>query len=212
MSTTSAPTTWPPRWRTTAERDVTTTRRTAATSRRGAMHPAFFFVVAALCVAMLATCTGRASAHFLLNINIRVFHVVHEQGRIRLLVRLPMPYLVADKLGPEAADGTRAPAPYTTNRIERLAGNTEARVPEPVAEPARLQRGYRGWPAPDRAGHLAHRHARPEEISEVELPDALGRGAAVHPVGDDLDRPARDPTPFEPLGTSAPRTLVGPGP
>ena len=29
-----------------------------------------------------------------------------------------MPYLVADKLGPEAAGGTRVPAPYTTNRIE----------------------------------------------------------------------------------------------
>lgn len=29
-----------------------------------------------------------------------------------------MAYLVADKLGPEAADGTRTPAPYTTNRIE----------------------------------------------------------------------------------------------
>ena len=29
-----------------------------------------------------------------------------------------MPYLVADKLGAETADGTRVPAPYTTNRIE----------------------------------------------------------------------------------------------
>ena len=37
---------------------------------------------------------------------------------MRLLVRLPMPYLVADKLGPENAEGVRAPAPYTTNRIE----------------------------------------------------------------------------------------------
>ena len=29
-----------------------------------------------------------------------------------------MPWLVADKLGPETVGGTRAPAPYTTNRIE----------------------------------------------------------------------------------------------
>ena len=29
-----------------------------------------------------------------------------------------MSYLVADKLGPETAGGTRAPAPYTTNRLE----------------------------------------------------------------------------------------------
>ena len=103
------------------------------------MHPAFFFVVAALCVAMLATCPGDVSAHFLLNVNIRVFHVVHEQGRIRLLVRLPMPYLVADKLGPEAADGTRAPAPYTTNRIEEgklahyLDADTFRKSPEGLA-------------------------------------------------------------------------------
>ena len=67
---------------------------------------------------MLAAFSATASAHFLLNVNIRVFHVVHEHDRIRLLVRLPMPYLVADKLGAEAADGTRVPAPFTTNRIE----------------------------------------------------------------------------------------------
>lgn len=67
---------------------------------------------------MLAVFTGGVSAHFLLNVNIRVFHVVHERDRIRLLVRLPMPYLVADKLGPRTAAGTRVPAPYTANRIE----------------------------------------------------------------------------------------------
>lgn len=70
------------------------------------------------CFIVLAVFSGSASAHFLLNVNIRVFHVVHERDRIRLLVRLPMPYLVADKLGPQTADGTRVPAPYTTNRIE----------------------------------------------------------------------------------------------
>ena len=29
-----------------------------------------------------------------------------------------MPWLVADELGPETADGRRVPAPYTTNRTE----------------------------------------------------------------------------------------------
>lgn len=71
-----------------------------------------------MCFAAFLTCSNPVSAHFLLNVNIRVFHVVHEQGRIQLLVRLPMPYLVADRLGPETADGTRVPAPYTSNRIE----------------------------------------------------------------------------------------------
>ena len=80
--------------------------------------PPLFLAVAVACVAVLACFGGAASAHFLLNVNIRVFHVVHERDRVRLLIRIPMAYLVADKLGPEATDGTRAPAPYTTNRIE----------------------------------------------------------------------------------------------
>lgn len=83
-------------------------------------RPAFALPLLSLVVwcALLAAVSGSASAHFLLNVNIRVFHVVHEPDRIRLLVRLPMPYLVADKLGLRTADGTRAPAPYTTNRTE----------------------------------------------------------------------------------------------
>ena len=82
------------------------------------MRPASFFALAAVCIATIGSLSSTASAHFLLNVNIRVFHVVHEPDRIRLLVRIPMPWLVADKLGPETVDGGRAPAPYTTNRIE----------------------------------------------------------------------------------------------
>ena len=97
---------------------VTAGIHTLRPSGRGAPHPALFLAGAALFVAVLASFAGAASAHFLLNVNIRVFHVVHEPERIRLLVRMPMPYLVADKLGPESTEGTPAPAPYTTNRIE----------------------------------------------------------------------------------------------
>ncbi len=86
--------------------------------RRGAARPASFLAAVAVCAAVFAALCGTASAHFLLNVNIRVIHVVHERDRIRLLVRLPMPYLVADKLGPVSADGTRSPAPYTSNRME----------------------------------------------------------------------------------------------
>ena len=89
------------------------------TARRGALRPAALSLLAAAAIlAAPISAVAPASAHFLLNVNIRVIHVVHEQGRMRLLVRLPMPYLVADKLGPENAEGIRAPAPYTTNRIE----------------------------------------------------------------------------------------------
>ena len=92
--------------------------RTLPAPGRGVAHPALAFAIAVLCVTTLASLGDTASAHFLLNVNIRIFHVVHEPDRIRLLVRLPMPWLVADKLGPETAAGTRPPAPYTTNRIE----------------------------------------------------------------------------------------------
>ena len=86
--------------------------------RRGAARSASCLAAAAVSIAVFASLCGTASAHFLLNVNIRVFHVVHERDRIRLLVRFPMPYLVADKLGPKSSDGARAPAPYTSNRIE----------------------------------------------------------------------------------------------
>ena len=98
---------------------MTTAIRSVPAARRGTLRPAFAFsALVVWCFIVLAVFSGSASAHFLLNVNIRVFHVVHERDRIRLLVRLPMPYLVADKLGPQTADGTRVPAPYTTNRIE----------------------------------------------------------------------------------------------
>jgi hydrogenase/urease accessory protein HupE len=59
-----------------------------------------------------------AGAHFLLNLNVRIFHVEHLADGLRVYLRTPMPYLVADRCGPLGTDGRRAPAPYTTNRIE----------------------------------------------------------------------------------------------
>jgi hypothetical protein len=61
---------------------------------------------------------GLAHAHFLLNINVRVIHVEHLDDGLRVYLRLPMPYLVADRLGPVGSDGLPEPAPYTTNRLE----------------------------------------------------------------------------------------------
>lgn len=56
-----------------------------------------------------------ASAHFKLNLNIRIIHVEHVPEGVDVYLRLPMPYLVANLLGPEKADGSRDPAPFTTN-------------------------------------------------------------------------------------------------
>lgn len=86
-----------------------------AMARAGRMRPAHFFATAL--AGALILFGGGAAAHFLLNVNIRVFHAVHEPDGLRLLARVPMPYLVADKIGDVGADGLPRPAPYTYNRM-----------------------------------------------------------------------------------------------
>ena len=71
-----------------------------------------------LALAFVFNDAGLARAHFLLNINVRVIHVEHLDDGLRVYLRLPMPYLVADRLGPVGPDGLPEPAPYTTNRLE----------------------------------------------------------------------------------------------
>lgn len=60
----------------------------------------------------------QSHAHFRLNVNIRVVHVQHLDDGVRVLLRLPAPYVLAPLAGPTRADGTRAPAPFTSNRME----------------------------------------------------------------------------------------------
>ena len=72
----------------------------------------------ALLMAIVFGLAGTAAAHFNLNVNIRIIHVEERADHLRVLIRLPMAYLVADKLGPEQADGSRTPAPYSTNETE----------------------------------------------------------------------------------------------
>ena len=59
-----------------------------------------------------------ATAHFKLNLNVRIIHVAHTADGLDVYLRLPMPYLVADKLGAPDANGVPAPAPFTTNAEE----------------------------------------------------------------------------------------------
>ncbi len=59
-----------------------------------------------------------AHAHFLLNLNVRILHVEHLADGLRVYLRTPMPYLVADRIGPIGSNGLPEPAPYTTNRME----------------------------------------------------------------------------------------------
>jgi hypothetical protein len=69
-------------------------------------------------VALMLLWATTASAHFKLNLNVRILHVEHLSDGMNIYMRLPMPYLVAHLLG-EADEGELpSPAPYTTNRFE----------------------------------------------------------------------------------------------
>ena len=78
--------------------------------------PAAFTLVTLFVFLICFSCT--VSAHFLLNLNVRILHVEHMHDSLRVYLRLPMPYLVADKLGPVTSDSLPKPAPFTTNQME----------------------------------------------------------------------------------------------
>ncbi len=70
-------------------------------------------------VSILFLCiVAPVGGHFLLNLNVRVLHVEHLNNELRVYIRLPMPYLVADKLGASVNGGLPKPAPYTHNNME----------------------------------------------------------------------------------------------
>ena len=77
-----------------------------------------WFAAWALAFVVVAAIASGAWAHYNLNVNIRIIHVDRQDDGLRVRLRIPMAYLVADKLGPEQADGTRDAAPFTTNRTE----------------------------------------------------------------------------------------------
>ena len=76
---------------------------------------AFWLIPFVLIIGVMLVPT--AMAHFKLNLNIRIVHVEHLPEGLDVYLRLPMPYLVANLLGPEKTDGSRKPAPFTTNAL-----------------------------------------------------------------------------------------------
>lgn len=72
----------------------------------------------ALFIALSLVGLSTASAHFKLNLNVRIFHVEHLSNGLNVYMRLPMPYLVAHLLGEIDENGLPSPAPYTNNRFE----------------------------------------------------------------------------------------------
>jgi len=72
----------------------------------------FIFIILSL------LCVTPSSAHFKLNLNVRILHVEHLSDGLNVYMRLPMPYLVAHLLGEIDENGLPSPAPYTSNRLE----------------------------------------------------------------------------------------------
>lgn len=91
---------------------------------RGSNRPAVKAVqrlraVLTLSIALIAfLAASELRAHFQLNVNIRVAHVEHLANGVRVYLRLPTPYVLAQHVGAERADGSREAAPYTFNQFE----------------------------------------------------------------------------------------------
>lgn len=128
------------------------------------------FRTLALIVAMLVSIplAGVAFGHFKLNLNVRIFHVVHTDDGLDIFLRTPMAYLVAGLVGPEDANGLPAPAPYTTNRLEDG-------TPMHLVDAAMLRSNPRGL------GQLAADTIRIE--TENGPIDAQVTAVRAHPIG-----------------------------
>ena len=70
-------------------------------------------------IALFLLGTTTATAHFKLNLNVRILHVEHVADGLNVYMRLPMPYLVADLVGETEGDTLPEPAPYTSNALEQ---------------------------------------------------------------------------------------------
>lgn len=75
------------------------------------------FAFGILFVSVFLSLALSASAHFLLNLNVRISHVEHSEDGLRIYMRTPMPYLVADKVGEQGGGALPDAAPFTTNAM-----------------------------------------------------------------------------------------------
>ena len=130
-----------------------------------------------------------AGAHFLLNLNVRILHVEHLGDGLRIYLRTPMPYLVADRIGPVGEDGLPQPAPYTTNRMQ------DGKVVHFIAPPALND-------DPQGLGRLAVEGF--QLISDGETLHGTVERVRAHPIGvqppfatlDEAERAFEDPTTY----------------
>lgn len=77
-----------------------------------------FLLSSTFAILFLLGISGEARAHFSSTNNARVFQVEHLADGLRIYLRVPFPYLVADRVGPIGINGLPEPAPYTVVRKE----------------------------------------------------------------------------------------------
>ncbi|WP_171239325.1 HupE/UreJ family protein [Ruegeria sp. HKCCA5491] len=77
-----------------------------------------FAIRFAVLVLSYLSVAGGAWAHFNLNQNVRIFHIVRNDSGLNVMLRTPMAYVLADKVGPAGTDGLPRPAPFTTNELQ----------------------------------------------------------------------------------------------
>lgn len=76
-------------------------------------------MVALILAGLLGLSPLPACAHFLLNLNVRILHIEHSADGANLYMRVPLPYLLADKVGEATETGALpSPAPFTSNAVE----------------------------------------------------------------------------------------------
>lgn len=136
-------------------------------------RPVLFVVLLLLGV----VAAGSGIAHFKLNLNVRIFHLVHSEGTLDLYFRTPMAYLVADKLGEVGPSGLPDPAPFTFNRMEN---GTLMHLVDPYA----LRADSKGL------GRIAADSLRINTASGVAEASVLA--VRVHPVGSEPGFATRD--------------------
>lgn len=86
---------------------------------RFSRYKRFGVLISLVLAGVLALSPLSASAHFLLNLNVRILHMEHSADGANLYMRLPLPYLLADKVGEATEPGMLpSPAPFTHNAFE----------------------------------------------------------------------------------------------
>ena len=114
-----------------------------------------------IAAALVVFIAGAAAAHFQLNLNLRVIHIIETQEGLRVLMRLPMVYALAN-VAERDAEGQVQTAPYA-----RTVDTAEQRLH--YLDTARLRADPQGLASLVRVGHVLQVNRQPLKAQIVGL-------------------------------------------